>query len=155
MKLARTRVRGGWLAAALLSVAAAALDAHHSLVAFDTETLLWVEGTVVRFDPVNPHSFIYLDGAAADGTVQRWALEGPGATSFGRRGIAPDLIRPGDTLRACGFALKEDRQGPRGIEGRVLVAATLALPSGEGRIWSDYGQAHRCIAADSRTAYRR
>lgn len=154
MTIAKT-LCAGCTVGVLLWAGVGTLDAHHSIVAFDTETLVRIEGTIVRFDPVSPHSFIYVDGATADRPVERWALEGPGSLQLDRRGIARDLFRTGDTIQACGLVLKADRRGPGGVEGRVMVAATLRMSNGEGRIWSDYGQAHRCVELDPETRYVR
>lgn len=45
--------------------------------------------------------------------------------------------------------------GSQPEDGRLMVAATLLLSNGEGRIWSDYGQWHRCIGPDDATRYTR
>ena len=56
--------------------------AHHSLASFDVSAPLWVKGTVVRFERVNPHSVIFLDEKRADGQVRRWAVDGPSTTQL-------------------------------------------------------------------------
>lgn len=154
MTFART-ARSGWLAGALLLVMAGALDAHHSIIMFDVETLVRVEGVIVRFDPVNPHSYLIVEETARGGPVQRWALEGPSGVQLERRGFNAGMFKVGETIAACGFVLKTENRGSRSVDGRVLLATTLRLADGQGRIWSDYGQAHRCTALDSTTHYSR
>jgi hypothetical protein len=41
---------------------AASLVAHHSLGNYDTTRAVRVKGTVVEFQSINPHSFIFLAG---------------------------------------------------------------------------------------------
>ena len=48
--------------------------AHHSLAPFDVSAPLWIKGTVVRFERVNPHSLIFVDAKLPDGQVRRWAV---------------------------------------------------------------------------------
>ena len=156
MKTETKRLWVGWTMAVLLLAVVGTLHAHHSLAPFfDLETLVQIDGTIVRFDPVNPHSYLYVDRTSAEGQVERWALEGPAAFQFDRRGISRDLFKTGDTIKACGLGLKADSPGPRGVDGRVMVAMTLRMANGEGRIWADYGQAHRCVALDQKTHYTR
>src|SRR5262245_4626986 len=84
-----------------------ALAAHHSLVQFDTTTPVWLKGTVVRFERVNPHSRILLDQQMEDGRVQRWAVDGPGPNPLARMGIDENFLKAGDAIEVCGFVLKE------------------------------------------------
>src|SRR5262245_6678495 len=52
-------------------------QAHHSFAAeFDQQKVVHLEGVVVRFAWVNPHSWIYLDVSRPDGTVEQWKVEG-------------------------------------------------------------------------------
>src|SRR6187399_926960 len=51
-------------------------SAHHAFATeFDSSKPLVVEGTVTRARLVNPHSWIYLDVANADGTTTNWGFE--------------------------------------------------------------------------------
>jgi hypothetical protein len=52
------------------------LAAHHSFAAeFDDKQPLKLDGTVAKFDFMNPHSWIYLDVKNPDGTMVRWSVE--------------------------------------------------------------------------------
>src|SRR3954466_8600195 len=93
------------------------LAAHHSLARFDTTTPVWVTGTVVRFERVNPHSRIFVD-AREHGQVQHWVVDGPGPNVLARMGLGDDFLKAGDLIEACGFVLKEDsaaEAGPKPI----------------------------------------
>jgi hypothetical protein len=57
---------------ALLAVAAIALfeapaSAHHSQAMFDTTREVLFDGTVVRFDWVNPHMYLIIETKGPDG----------------------------------------------------------------------------------------
>src|SRR4029450_5980758 len=100
------RVPAAWTLAIAVLAWPLVVAAHHSLVQFDTTTPLWVKGTVVRFDRVNPHSRIFLDQTKEDGQTQRWAVDGPAPNALARMGLGEDFLKAGDVLEVCGFALK-------------------------------------------------
>ena len=127
------------------------LTAHHSLSNHDTTTPVRVKGTVVRVHLINPHSFILLDQTDADGARQRWAVEGPAVFQMGRRGMASDILKPGDEIEVCGYLPKERTiwQIAAGAEavslaGRLITAELLVMPDGREQSWGDYGF-HRCF----------
>lgn len=60
------------LAAALVASPAAA---HHGIGTFNTREEITITGTVTGVDFVNPHSWVYLDVTADDGTVAPWRCE--------------------------------------------------------------------------------
>lgn len=131
-----------WTAIAILAWPGV-LAAHHSLVQFDTTAPVWVKGTVVRFDRVNPHSRILLDAAAADGSVQRWAVDGPQPNALARMAIGEDFLKAGDVIEVCGFVQKAaftSDAATRPISGHLLV-----MPDGRRRFWSDYGVLEKCL----------
>jgi hypothetical protein len=130
-------------AAVLLLTAARAIDAHHSPTMFDTDTAVTIQGTLLRYELANPHSFLYVEFETVAGRVE-WAVEGPGPNQLVRRGIALDAFAPGDVIEACGYALKSDAEttGPRYSGKRVLVAEVLVMPDGQARLWSPYGNQH-------------
>ena len=128
---------------AMLALASAG-DAHHSPVSFDRETPVTITGTVVRFEVINPHSFLFVRQQAAEGTVE-WAVEGPSQAQLPRRGIDEAAFAPGETVEACGYLLKEGDgtgyAGGRAQGARVLLAEVMVMPDGEARLWSPYGNA--------------
>jgi hypothetical protein len=132
-----------------------ALTAHHSLVQFDTTTPVWVKGTVVRFDRVNPHVRFFLDQAREDGQTQRWAVDGPPSTNVARLAIGADFLKAGDVIEVCGFVLKEEAASQQALppassqrnvlSGRPLSGHLLVMPNGKRRYWSDYGVLEKCL----------
>ena len=147
----RRRLAVYTLALAVASVGP--LAAHHSLANHDTATPVRVKGTVVQFQTINPHIFIFLEETGASGTRQRWAVEGPAALQLARRGVAPDVLKSGDIIEVCGYVPKERTiwqiasTSPDAVSlaGRLITAELLVMPDGREQSWGDYGF-HRCFA---------
>ena len=149
------KLTAAWIVTVAVLSWSGPLTAHHSLVQFDTTTPLWVKGTVVRFDLVNPHVRFFLDQRREDGQMQRWVVDGPPSNNLARMGIGPDLLKAGDVIEVCGFVLKEEfaaqralaqaNSNPNTLSGRALSGHLLVMPSGKRRYWSDYGVLHKCL----------
>jgi len=145
------RLSAEGIAVVLVVAAAESLLAHHSLARFDTTTAVRVKGVIADVAWVNPHTIVYVDEKRADGTIQRWAAEGPGILQASRRGIGKDVFRVGDEIEVCGYTLKEGSDGSyvitsTGVSGRVLAAEDLTLWDGKRLSWGDYGH-HKCHSA--------
>ena len=156
-----THRKARWTVAIAVIAWTASAAAHHSIAMFDTTTPVWVKGTIVRFDLVNPHARIYLDQAMENGQVQRWVVDGgPALFQLERRGVTKDTLKTGDVIEVCGFLLRESVQPPQSLvgatspkpdassptlAGRVLHAHVLVMPDGARRFWSDYGHLDKCL----------
>jgi hypothetical protein len=144
-----------WLALLVTLVPAGSVLAHHSLANFETTTPVRVTGTVVQVHLINPHSIIFLD--AAGGSTRRWAVEGPSVFQLTRRGVAKDVVKPGDVIDVCGYVPKETTvwqlaspdPAVVSLAGRLITAEVLTTPDGREQIWGDYG-VHKCFAAGYR-----
>jgi hypothetical protein len=138
------KVMAAWALAVAVAGSSGALRAHHSLVRFDTTVPLWVKGTVVRFERVNPHVRISLDQAES-GRTRRWVVDGPPLNNLARMGIVADFLQAGDIIEVCGFPLKEEpasTSSDRALSGHLLV-----MPNGKRQFWSDYGVLEKCLNA--------
>jgi hypothetical protein len=143
----------GRLALVMALVPAATLLAHHSLANYDTTTPVRLKGTVARVQPLNPHSFIFLDATGPDGQARRWAIEGPSVLQLTRQGVPRDFVKAGDVIEVCGYAPKEPivwqianpDAGAASIAGRLLNAELLVTADGKEHSWGDYG-VHKCFA---------
>jgi uncharacterized protein DUF6152 len=103
----RVHFVGGLLAAVLAAVPLTAL-AHHSFAAeFDATKVVRLEGTVVKFAWVNPHSWIYVDVSKPDGTVEHWKVEGGAPSLLLRRGWNRDSLPPGTKIVVNAFQARD------------------------------------------------
>jgi len=124
----------------LAGVLAAALPlvAHHSFNAeFDGSKTLTLEGTVVKMDWVNPHSWLYLDVKGPDGQIQHWAVEGGSPNVLLRNGWNRNSLPEGTKIIVHGFPSKDGayRANSRDIQfpdGRKLDSGSSYTGGKEG-----------------------
>ena len=150
-----------WAAALAALACTNSLRAHHSGYMYDT-TPIWVKGTVVRFEHINPHTIITLEDRSEDGQVRRWAVEGPAQAELDRTGIGMDVPKVGDAIQFCAFPYRSvaelsriwpgvdfsvrrfaqaaDGSSPQFVAGHVMV-----MPDGEKRLWLPHGLISECI----------
>ena len=107
----RIRVVAGVLlitcAAAWVAAPSVAL-AHHSFAAeFDATKVVRIEGTVVKFAWVNPHSWIYVDVTKPDGSVDHWKVEGGAPSLLLRRGWNRDSLPAGTKIVVNAFQARD------------------------------------------------
>jgi hypothetical protein len=110
---------------ALLAVAAIALfeaqaSAHHSQAMFDTTREVLFDGTVVRFDWVNPHMYLIIETKGPDGKPVRVEGEGLATTQARADGLNRDALKPG--MRVIMRA--NPNRGGQGKQVRVLDVTT-------------------------------
>jgi hypothetical protein len=149
-------------AAVLAALACAgSLQAHHSGSMYDP-TPVWVKGTVVRFEGINPHTITTLEERSAGGQARHWAVEGPGQFQLDGMGIGMDVPKVGDVIEFCAFPYKSaaelsrifpgvdfsvrrsssgtDDSSPQFVWGHVIVTS-----DGEKRLWNPHGMISECI----------
>jgi hypothetical protein len=96
-----------WLALIVVALAAAPAGAHHGQAAYDREKIVTVEGTVTRFEFVNPHVLIHVAVPQADGKTVEWAGELTSPNRLARLSLGDvkwhkDLLEPGDRVTLTG-----------------------------------------------------
>jgi hypothetical protein len=150
-----------WAAALVGLACAGSLRAHHSGSMYDT-TPIWVKGTVVRIELVNPHTVTTLDDGSGDREVSRWAVEGPGQSQLDRMGIGMDVAKVGDIIEFCAFAYKPAAELSRMFPGvdfsarrsspdtdplspQLVAGHVMVMPDGEKRLWKSHGKISECI----------
>ena len=145
------------LSGTLVAIACAgSARAHHSYLMYDPTMPLWIKGTVVRFDPVAPHSLTALEETSADGQVRRWIVEGPALSGrLARKDPSLHVPQVGEVLEFCAFPYRSPaelaklgaqfatRRSPPDAEqvwGHVMIT-----PDAGKRAWNPHGITAECI----------
>ena len=84
------------------------VEAHHAFTAeFDANAPIRLEGTVVRVEWVNPHTWIHLEVEEDDGSKRVWMVEGGTPNVLARRGLRRDCLPAGTELVVDGYQAKD------------------------------------------------
>ena len=86
-------------------------------------------GTVVRMEWVNPHTWIHIDVAQADGSAERWMIEGGAPTSLLRRGFTKRSLLAGTEVFVEGFQAKDGSNKANGRDVTFADGSKLFLGS--------------------------
>jgi hypothetical protein len=108
--------------------------AHHSTSMFEPEKRVTLSGNVKEFQWTNPHAWIQVTVAAADGTATDWSFECGSPNTLSRQGWRPSTLKPGDAVTIVANPMKDGTSA--GLmytvtlaDGRVLGPGALAQPS--------------------------
>ena len=116
-----------------LAVAAAILSslpaqAHHSFGGtYDVAKQITIKGKIVQVSLRSPHSFLYVEVEDPGGEVQRWVLEGAGATQFAQQGINKDAFKIGDPVEV----VANPSRSPNSTRGRLIKITRTT----DGKSW--------------------
>ena len=82
--------------------------AHHAFSAeFDNDKPIRLEGTVTKWEWINPHAWINLDVTNEAGEVEKWRIEGGAPNALIRRGWTKDSLPPGTEIVVEGFLSRD------------------------------------------------
>ena len=131
--------------AALLTLGIAnAASAHHSFGAeFDQNQPVKLEGTVVKFEWVNPHSWIHImaPDPKQGGKVVEWKIEGGAPSALLRRGWNRNSLPEGTKIIVTAYRARDG--APR------ASAAEISFPNGQTLSLGN-PQTEAAIAAEKR-----
>lgn len=96
------------LAGAGLVAAAGPVLSHHAFSAeFDAGKPVNLKGTVTKMEWINPHAWIHVDVKKADGTVEKWMIEGGTPNTLYRRGLTKTSLTIGTEILVDGYQAKD------------------------------------------------
>ena len=125
------RISGALATLALVSTAATfPAWAHHSAAPFDLTKDITLRGTVERWQWANPHAWLYLRVAKADGTTEVWGLEAGSTNVLAHSGWTAHSMRKGDTVTITAHPLRNG--GLVALLSRVQLANGRVLNQGAG-----------------------
>ena len=133
----QSRLREIVMSAGVLMAAALPVAAHHSFNAeFDASKQVTLEGKVVQMEWVNPHSWLTIDVTKADGTVERWRIEGGSPSVLLRLGWDRNSLPAGTRIKVIAAQAKDGslRGSSRDIEfpdGRKMDLGGSGEKAGE------------------------
>ena len=82
--------------------------AHHAFSAeFDANTPVTLRGSVSKVEWINPHAWIHLTVAQADGSVVEWMVEGGTPNTLLRAGVNKNSLPIGSEIVVRGYQSKD------------------------------------------------
>ena len=109
-------IAGVWLLLAALPV-----SAHHAFSSeFDISKPLKMQGTLTKWEMINPHSWFHIDVKGPDGTVVPWLVEGGTPNQLIRLGVTKSTLPIGIEFVIEGYQAKD---GSNRAVGRNFVLA--------------------------------
>jgi len=109
----------------IVCLATTPVSAHHGFAAeFDADQPVRVTGTVTEMKWANPHAWIFVDVAGADGKVVNWGFETGGVNALYRRGWRKTDLAAGTVVVIDGWRGRA-KNGPP-----TANAYSITLPDG-------------------------
>jgi len=113
-----------------LTAAVVPASAHHAFAAeFDAKKPVKLRGTVTKMEWINPHTWIHIDVAKPDGTVEEWMIEAGTPNTLLRRGFTRDSLKKGTEVIVDGYQSKDGSLRANGRDITLPNGQTLFLGS--------------------------
>jgi hypothetical protein len=109
--------------------------AHHAITGWDSKDIT-LQGVVVEYDYMNPHSELVLDVRDQSGSVVRWKVEMNGLITLKRNGWSKESLKPGEMITI---------DGPRSLNGENLLRAVKVVKADGTRLHCPASGALDCV----------
>lgn len=119
-------------------LAAAPVWAHHAFSAeFDVKKPMKLQGTLTKWEMINPHSWFHVDVKGPDGSVVPWLIEGGSPNQLIRLGVTKNSLSVGAELLIEGYLAKDGTNKGVGrnftfVDGRRLFLGGSAPGASTG-----------------------
>jgi hypothetical protein len=124
----------GAAAALALVFAAMPLSAHHSTrAAFDSSTIVTIQGIANKLEWLNPHARFFLEVTDAAGGTVNWDVELPSPNGLMRQGWGRNDLKPGDRITVDVWLAKD---GSHRAYARTVTLSDGRIMSGKSG-WDD------------------
>jgi hypothetical protein len=121
------------LATIAVATSAVPVAAHHSFAMFDGSKTTTLEGTIRQFQWTNPHSWIYLTVADAQGQPADWPIELGAPNGLVRQGWTPKTLTPGMKVKVLVHPLRDGKPGGQFMALTLPDGKQMGNPDGESQ----------------------
>jgi len=118
------------LAGMAVAIFASPAFAHHSFAMFDADSKMTLEGIVKEFQWTNPHAWIMLTVANAEGRPEPWAIELNGPSGLVRQGWKPKTLTPGMPIELTIHPLRDGSHGGQFMAVKLPDGTLIGNPNG-------------------------
>ena len=110
----------------ILAIAVPLIAHHGTGVAYDTEKVVTLKGTVTEWIWANPHCGLLFDVTDDKGNIVHWGAELTNPHALSEAGFSKDVFKPGDKITITGHLAKSG--APRMESSRIVLADVRVLP---------------------------